>query len=209
MPGPLLILGAGGHGCVVAEIALGLGYTEIERLDDDPAAPNVMGPLAHCQQPDLQKCFPEALVAIGNARLRLSWIEELQRLGFTCPALVHPRAWVSPTATLGAGTVVMPQAAVMSRARLGRGCIVNTAASIDHECVLADGVHVCPGAHLAGAVQVGTCSWIGIGSSVIQGRTVGDHVTVGAGAAVVQDLASGVTAVGVPARPLPPRRPEP
>ena len=199
---PLLILGGGGHGRVVAEIARDLGCPAVAFLDDDPQVPELLGPLKRCDDRDLRQRYSQALVAIGQAQLRLEWLDRLQHLGFACPVLVHPRAWVSPTAQLGSGAVVMPQAAVMAGARLGRGCIVNTAASIDHDCVLADGVHVCPGAHLAGDVTVGEGSWIGIGASVIQGRRIAARVTVGAGAAVVHDLAEGVTAVGLPARPL-------
>ena len=80
--------------------------------------------------------------------------------------------------------------------------ILNTVCSIDHDVQLDDGVHFCPGAHLAGEVQVGARSWIGIGASVIQQERIGADVTVGAGAAVVRDLPDGVTAVGVPARVL-------
>ncbi|MBM5796674.1 MAG: pilin glycosylation protein [Cyanobacteria bacterium K_Offshore_0m_m2_072] len=207
-PEGLLILGGGGHGRVVAEIAADLGIGDLVWLDDDPAAASaVIGPLARCAEPELRQRYGRALVAIGRAPLRLQWLDRLQQLGFACPPLVHPRAWVSPTAQLGAGTVVMPQAAVMAGARLGQGCIVNTGASVDHDCDLADGVHVCPGAHLAGAVVVGRGSWIGIGASVIQGRRIGAAVTVGAGAAVVHDLADGVTAAGVPARVLGPSSP--
>jgi len=201
-PAGLLILGGGGHGRVVAEIALALGLGDLAWLDDDPAATGVLGPLARCAEPELQQRYGRALVAIGRGPLRLQWLDRLQQLGFNCSPLVHPTAWVSPTAQLGAGTVVMPQAAVMAGAQLGQGCIVNTGASVDHDCELAAGVHVCPGAHLAGAVVVGRCSWIGIGASVIQGRRIGAAVTVGAGAAVVHDLPDGVTAVGVPARVL-------
>lgn len=195
-----MILGGGGHGRVVADIAAALGVSTFAWLDDDPAAGGVLGPLNRCHDAALRRDYPRAVVALGEARLRLHWLTQLQGLGFACPVLVHPTAWVSATAQLGAGTVVMPQAAVMAGARLGQGCIVNTAASVDHDCDLADGVHVCPGAHLAGAVTVGRGSWISIGASVIQGRHIGAGVTVGAGAAVVHDLADGVTAVGVPAR---------
>ena len=213
-PSRLLILGGGGHGRVVAELAADLGLTDLAWLDDDPAAPGSLGPLARCLEPELRQRYGQALVALGRAPLRLQWLDQLQQLGYACPPLVHPSAWVSPTAQLGAGTVVLPQAAVMAGAQLGQGCIVNTGASVDHDCVLADGVHICPGAHLAGAVRVGCGSWIGIGASVIQGLTIGGAVTVGAGAAVVHDLADGLTAVGVPARPLnrrsqPQSQPEP
>jgi sugar O-acyltransferase (sialic acid O-acetyltransferase NeuD family) len=208
-PSGLLILGRGGHGRVLAEIARDLGITDIAWLDDDPAASGVLGPLSLCHEQELRRHFCRALVGIGQARVRLEWLVRLQQLGFVCPAFVHPSAWVSPTAQLGAGTVVMPQGAVMCGARLESGCIVNTAASVDHDCLLAEGVHVCPGAHLAGGVQVGARSWIGIGASVIQGIRIGTDVTVGAGATVIHDLAAGVTAVGVPARPLFSHQPEP
>ncbi|MEB3234417.1 MAG: NeuD/PglB/VioB family sugar acetyltransferase [Cyanobacteriota bacterium] len=201
-PAGLLILGGGGHGRVVAEMAADLGISDLAWLDDNPAAADVLGPLARCAEPELRHRYGQALVAIGRAPLRLQWLAQLQQLGFACPVLVHPTAWVSPSAQLEAGTVVMPQAVVMAGARLGQGCIVNTSASVDHDCDLADGVHVCPGAHLAGGVSVGRGSWIGIGASVIQGRRIGSAVTVGAGAAVVHDLADGVTAAGVPARVL-------
>ena len=81
--------------------------------------------------------------------------------------------------------------------------ILNTSCSIDHDVQLAHGVHVCPGARLAGEVQVGERSWIGIGASLIQQIRIGCDVTIGAGAAVISDLPDGVTAVGVPARVLP------
>ncbi|MCK6372245.1 MAG: pilus assembly protein, partial [Gammaproteobacteria bacterium] len=83
---------------------------------------------------------------------------------------------------------------------LGRGCIVNTGATVDHDCRLADWVHVCPGAHLCGDVHVGQGSWIGAGSVVRQGIRIGEGVTLGVGAACIRDLPAGVIAVGVPAR---------
>ena len=212
MDSAVLILGAGGHGRVLAELAVQvLAAPEIVVLDDDGSKHGVVGPLQRCHDLELRQRCPLAVVALGQAPLRLQWLKTLQQLGYRCPPLVHPSAWVSATVVLGPGTVVLPQAAIMAGAQLGAGCIVNTSASVDHDCRLADGVHVCPGAHLAGDVQVGTGSWIGIGASVIQGICIGEAVTVGAGAAVVHDLAGGITAVGVPARPLsrPQRQPEP
>jgi acetyltransferase-like isoleucine patch superfamily enzyme len=77
--------------------------------------------------------------------------------------------------------------------------IVNTGATIDHDCVLGDGVHVCPGAHLAGEVRVGDETWIGIGASVVQSVCIGSRAVVGAGAVVIGDVPDDVTVVGVPA----------
>jgi acetyltransferase-like isoleucine patch superfamily enzyme len=83
---------------------------------------------------------------------------------------------------------------------LGTGCIVNTAATVDHDCILGDGVHIAPGAHLAGGVRIGARSWFGIGAVARQGITIGADVLVGAGAVVIRDIADGKTVIGNPAR---------
>lgn len=201
----LLIVGAGGHGKVVAEAAAATGrWSALAFLDDRfPSLASVNGLAvrgALADAPALLAEFSDAVVAIGHCRTRLRVLHDLRRWGFALPTVVHPTAWVSPSATLGEGTVVFAQVAIHACARLGAGCIANTGCSIDHDAALGDGVHVCPGARLAGEVTVGDASWLGIGSSVIQRVRVGADVTVGAGAAVVRALPDGVTAVGVPAR---------
>jgi sugar O-acyltransferase (sialic acid O-acetyltransferase NeuD family) len=206
----LLILGAGGHAKVVAETALAIGYySEVAFLDDRFNGPDhlpsvlgfpVLGPLALSHELIHLEHFAAASVAFGNSTARLNWIEQLDASGYALPVLIHPTAWVSPSAQLGSGSVVFAQAAVQSLATIGSGAILNTGCSVDHDTKLFDGVHICPGARLAGEVVVGARSWIGIGSSVIQQVRIGADVIVGAGAAVVRDLPDGVTAVGVPAR---------
>lgn len=195
----LLILGAGGHARVLAETALASGAaSSVTFLDDRTGAP-----LAQALEPTTRDQFAAAAVAIGHAATRLHWLEQLSTAGYALPVLIHPTAWVSPSASLGPGSVVFAQAAVQAQASIGTGAILNTGCSVDHDVHLADGVHVCPGARLAGEVQVGARSWIGIGACVIQQVRIGADVTVGAGAAVVRDLPDGATAVGVPARVLP------
>ena len=206
----LLILGAGGHAKVVAETALASGVaSSVAFLDDrctglDLCPPfmgwPVIGPLALALQADTCPPFDAAVVAIGHAATRLHWIQQLQNVGYHLPVLVHPTAWVSPSAQLGPASVVFAQAAVQAQASIGAGAILNTGCSVDHDAQLADGVHLCPGARLAGEVKLGACTWIGIGASVIQKVFIGSDVTVGAGAVVTGDLPSRVTAVGVPAR---------
>lgn len=201
----LLILGAGGHGKVMAEAAEAAGtWQEIALLDDRHLKINgslrwpVLGAVQDARH--FVSEYADALVAVGDSALRLEWIDLLAEQGFRIPSLVHPAAWVSPSASLGDGCVVMANATLQADSKLGRGCIVNTGASIDHDCRLGDGVHICPGASLGGDVRVGAGSWLGIGCSVIQGIRIGKYVTVGAGAAVVGDIADGLTVVGVPAR---------
>ena len=206
----LLILGAGGHAKVVAETALASGVaSSVAFLDDRYAGFDackhvlgwpVIGPLALALQVDTSSKFETAVVAIGHAATRLHWIQQLQAAGFNLPVLMHPTAWVSPSAEFGPASVVLAKVAVQAQSCIGTGAILNTGCSVDHDVQLDDGVHICPGARLAGEVNVGARSWIGIGASVIQQVRIGYDVTVGAGAAVVRDLPSNVTAIGVPAR---------
>ena len=208
----LLLLGAGGHARVVAETAIATGrFSSVAFLDDRCTGPGpqstllnwpIIGPFAKAFEPQISKQFPAALVAIGNSPVRLQWLQRLAAAGYELPVLVHPTAWLSPSAQIGAGSVVFAQAAIQAKALIGSGTILNTGCSVDHDIYLGDGVHICPGAHLAGEVKVSHRSWIGIGASVIQQIRIGADVTVGAGAAVVSDLPDGVTAVGVPARVL-------
>jgi len=201
----LLILAAGGHGKVMAEAAETAGHWQkIAFLDDRYAKLNgtlrwpVIGGIRYANR--FVSEYSHALVAVGDSTMRLGWLKMLASHGFEIPALVHPRAWVSPSVVLGAGAVVMAGATLQADVRLGHGCIINTGASVDHDCRLGDGVHVCPGVNLGGDVHIGDSSWLGIGCSVIQGIHIGGHVTVGAGAAVISDVEDGLTVVGVPAR---------
>jgi sugar O-acyltransferase (sialic acid O-acetyltransferase NeuD family) len=201
----LVILGAGGHGRVVADAAELAGvWSEIVFLDDRFGGLTRSGPwpvvgtlkdvARACGQDDQLVC------AIGVGRVRRELQERLQQQRYTFANVVHPRATVSRHAQLGEGVVVFAGACINFGARLGDAVIVNTGATIDHDCVLEDGSHVCPGAHLAGDVKVGREAWIGIGASVRQGVSIGNAVTVGAGAAVVADVPDATLVVGVPAR---------
>lgn len=205
--GRLLIVGAGGHGKVVGECAEAAGgWSSLAFFDDEWPT------LSHCGPwPVLGRCGEamksiqaddQLFVAIGNCEARLQRVRALEAAGIDVAVLVHPRAVVSSRAELGRGTLVVAGAVINIGASLGAACIVNTGATIDHDCRLADGVHVCPGAHLAGNVHVGESSWIGIGCAVVQGRRIGERVVVGAGAVVIDDVADGLTVVGVPAAPL-------
>lgn len=202
----LLIAGAGGHGCVVADAAEMTGHWQgIAFLDDrfpelrGVAHWPVIGRLSDANS--LQGEYEDIVVAIGDNHVRLECLERCEKEGFSRPVIVHPRASVSSHATLLDGTVVFAQAAVNFGARIGLGCIVNTGAVIEHDCRIEQGTHICPGVRLAGGVSVGAYSWLGIGAVVKEGVVIGSNVVVGAGAVVVNDLQDGVTAVGVPARP--------
>lgn len=202
----LAIFGAGGHGKVVASIALRAGWKIIEFYDDAWPARTMHShwPMVGNSESLLANIgnYDGWIVAIGNNRTRLRKIEELEAYNATLVTLIDPDAMVSSFATVGAGTVIVAKSAIQVDCELGRGCIVNTGATVGHDCKLKDAVHVSSGANLAGGVQVGKCSWIGIGSAVKQLVCIGDDVMVGVGSAVVKDVASGQTVVGAPARPV-------
>lgn len=137
------------------------------------------------------------ILAIGNNRVR----EHLDRvLDCQWGKAIHPTAIVSPTATIGDGTVVMHGAIVQTFAQIGRHCIINTGASVDHECKIGDYVHISPHATLCGLVEVGEGSWIGAGATIIQCVKIGKHCVIGAGSVVLHDVPDGAKVAGNPAR---------
>ena len=200
----LCVIGAGGHGKVVADCADSTGrWRDIVFVDDGVPAQTTVGRWRVASSTNsvaaLIQSHSDLVVALGDNRLRVACLLECQKLGFNLVSIVHPQAFVSEAACLGEGTVVLAQAAVNFDAVVGIGNIINTGATVDHDCRLGDGVHVSPGAHLAGSVHIGDYSWIGIGATINQTIRIGTHSIVGAGAAVIGDVASDCTVVGVPA----------
>ena len=199
----LAILGAGGHGSVVADCAERLGWSQVVFFDDNPNAENP-GPweLAGTGADLLASLtdFDAFIVGIGLNRIRLERQQALRAAGGRVATLIHPAATVSRHAVIGEGSVVFSGAVVNPGATVGQASILNTGCGIDHDDRLGDGVHVSPGAHLGGGVSVGEASWIGLGASVREGISIGSDVRVGAGAVVVRDVAAGLTVVGNPAR---------
>lgn len=205
----LALLGASGHGKVVADCAELCGWDTVVFFDDAwptrqengrwPVLGDTAALLASLSD------YDGVLVSIGHCRVRQEKLALLTAAGARIPTLVHPTAVISRYATLGVGTVVFAGVVVNVDARVGDGCILNTGCTVDHDCVIGACVHVSPGANLAGGVTVGDRSWVGIGSAVRQYLTIGSDVMVGVGAAVVSNIPDGATVVGVPAAPLRPR----
>ena len=201
----LALLGAGGHGKVVADAALSAGWSGVEFFDDcwPQRDRNGHWPIVGNQAALMAQlsAFDGVLVAIGDCAVRWEKQQALQAAGARLVTVVHPAAAVSRHAVLGPGTVVMAGAVVNIDAVVGAAGIINTGATVDHDCQLSEAVHICPGVHLSGAVRVGHGSWIGVGAAVKQGMVIGAGVMVGAGAVVVGPVADGQTVVGNPARP--------
>lgn len=207
---PVWLYGFGGHAKVVADLLVNCDMKLAGVVDDDE---QIVNQTKHAVRPGLRLDPDSAIfnhsqpmvLCVGNNRSRASLARELPNY-FVSPR--HPSAIISPTVSIGVGTVIMQGAIVQAEARLGDHVIINSGASIDHDNQIGDFVHVSPRATLCGHVTVGEGSWIGAGAVVIQGVTIGKWATVGAGAVVIRDVPDYATVVGNPAREIKTSQPE-
>ena len=197
----LVIVGASGHGKVVADIANNLGYTNIVFLDDNEKVKVcgdyfVIGSSKEASKYNSANFF----VAIGNSKIREKIQLEIKSKGLNVISLIHPSAVIAPNVKIGVGTVVMAGAVINPHVKIGEGCIINTCASVDHDSVVGDFSHVSVGAHVAGTVNIGARTWIGAGATVSNNIDIVSDCMVGAGAVVVRDLLEKDTYIGIPAK---------
>lgn len=199
----LVIIGASGHGKVVADIACQLGYTQIVFLDDNPDAKQC-GVFPVVGSSDDIERFPSAdfVVAIGNAKARRRIQKNLYRVGLHVVSLIHPAAVVASHVEIGCGTVVMAGAVINPYVTIGEGCIINTCASLDHDCVVGEYSHISIGSHVAGTVNIGANTWIGAGSTISNNINITADCIIGAGSVVIRNISEADTYIGVPARKL-------
>jgi sugar O-acyltransferase (sialic acid O-acetyltransferase NeuD family) len=202
----LAVLGASGHGKVVADAAEAAGWAEVVFFDD--AWPDLKdnGPWFVQGDTDaLIACladFDGVVLGIGNNGIRAWKQTQLTDAGAKVVSIIHPTATVSPHAQINAGTVVFAQAVVNACANIGGGVIINTGAVVEHDCVVGDFSHISPNAVLAGGVTLNKQCWVGAGASIRQLLEVGMDTVVGMGAVVTKDVPPGVTVIGNPAKEL-------
>ena len=214
----LVLVGAGGHAreliaqveainhCASAGDAVRAPWTLLGLLVDDAfRGTDPVDGYAQLGAPDWLASHADVWVsvAVGDPAQRLSLARRAAAAGAAGFAtLVHPRAWVAPRATLGAGCQVMAGALVNAHAQFGEHVILNLGSSVSHDCVLGSGVTLGPGARLAGGVTIGDATAVGMGALVLPGVAVGCNATIGAGAVVTRAVPDGATVVGNPARAL-------
>lgn len=195
----LIIVGAGGHGKVIADNALKNGYTDIRFLDDQATGMcmdfPIIGVTGDIQSFDDGKT--DFLIAIGNNAVRKQIAE---KYCVNWVSLVHPSAQVGVHVSIGKGTVVMAGAILNPCSVIGEHCIINTGAIVEHDNVIEDYVHISPGAALGGTVRVGTLTHVGIGAVIRNNIEICEMCTIGAGAAVVKHIERSGIYVGVPAK---------
>lgn len=195
----MAIIGASGHGKVIADIAVKNGYKEIVFLDDNPNVQECAGFWVVGTLEDIDK-YPDydVIVAIGNACIRKKIQKQVGEDRLTI--LIHPQSVISRRVMIGQGTVIMAGAIINSDTKIGEGCIINTGASVDHDCSIGDFVHVSVGVHIAGSVTIGNGTWIGAGATVSNNIEICSECLIGAGAVVVSNIKEKGTYIGVPVK---------
>lgn len=205
---PIAILGAGGHGQVVADI-LRLNPATADRclvfLDDDERAVGslrmdipIVGRIEQLSEID----HAGVVIGIGSNSVRCRIAQALDSAGEEFVSAVHPRAVIAPGVTIGSGSVLVANAVINTGSSIGSHVIVNTSCTVGHHNQIADFVHVAPGVNLGGGATIAEGAFIGIGAIVMPQRRVGAWATVGAGALVHGHVPAGIAVVGSPARPL-------
>lgn len=197
----VIIIGASGHGKVIADIIVSSGNVVKGFLDDadDIQGKSIIGFPVLGKISDYKDHLDcQFIIAIGNPYVRKKISESIDVKWYTA---VHPSAVISKFDTsIGEGTVLMANAVVNSSAKIGKHCIINTGAIVEHDNVLEDYVHLSPNVTLAGAVKVGKSTHIGVGSCTKQGLNIAADCIIGAGSVIVKDITESGTYIGVPAK---------
>lgn len=196
----LVIIGASGHGRVVADIAKRTGYEQILFLDDQEVLTENGGNVVAGRCSSYVDYDCDMIVAIGNPIIREKFMRELEEHGKNIPTLIHPSVSIGENVEIGKGTVIVAGAVINPGAVIGKGCIINTCASVDHDCHVGDFVHISVGAHVSGTVNIGERTWIAAGATVSNNLNICADCMIGVGAVVVKDILEAGTYIGVPAR---------
>ena len=194
----MILYGAGGQAKVIYDLILSNNHLLEYLVDDDPR-----GEFPHHLQvykPSRELIENKKLIiAIGDNQARekiylqiKDWCE--------FETIKHTSAYVSRFSEVGEGTVIMPQVCINAEVKIGNHCIINTACTIEHDCVIADFVHISPKAALAGNITVHRGAHIGLGANILQGVTIGEGACVGAGSVILNDVPPYAVVVGNPGR---------
>ena len=195
----LVIIGAGGHGKVIADSAWKNGYTNIFFVDDNAKGECIGFPIIGTSA-DIERLNDgdtDFVIGIGNNAIRKSVAEKYD---VNWVPIVHPSAQIAFNAAIGKGTVVMACAVANASSVIGEHCIINTGAIVEHDNVIENYAHISPNVALGGTVRIGSLTHVGIGATVKNNTEICSDCTIGAGAVVIKSIKEPGTYVGVPIR---------
>lgn len=203
--GRIGILGAGGHGKVVADAALSSGWESIVVYDDGwpSEATSSLFPIignSEALKSDLGS-LDGVIIAIGDNNTRATKFQELERSGANIVSIIHPSAIISRFAEIGPGCLVSANAVINASVRISKGCIINSGSIIEHDCLIGDFAHIGPGAVLAGNVTIKGHCLVGAGVAIKPDIHIGTSALVGTGAVVTKNVVDTAIVIGNPARP--------
>jgi sugar O-acyltransferase (sialic acid O-acetyltransferase NeuD family) len=201
----LLILGAGGHGRVVADTAMTTGlWNKISFLDDKFPILKIVNDIPVTGTfNDYQKFINEydyAFVALGENKKRMYLLDMLENIGYKIPNIIHPNAIISRNTKIANGVFIMAGVILNTGVNIERGVLINTSATVDHDSQLEKGAHIAPGVHICGTVVIGSFTYIYSGSVISNNITIGNNCIVAAGSVVLNNLLSNCMAAGIPAK---------
>ncbi len=194
----VVIIGAGGHGKVIADIIEKSGDTVIGFLDDNPPSNQILNyPMLGVTSDCKKYTDKKFIIAIGNNKIRQIIATQYKLDYYTA---IHPNAIIARDVVIGEGTCVMAGAVINVSTQIGKHCIINSGSVVEHDNVLGDFVHLSPKAALCGTVCVGDCTHIGAGATIRNNTSITKNCVIGVGAAVVEDIMQEGTYCGVPAK---------
>lgn len=203
----VVIIGAGGHGKVIADIIIKSGDNLLGFLDDNiekgtvvikNTSHVVIGKIEECikiSEENQDVCF---IIGIGNNQTRKDIADKYKDIKYY--TAIHPSSQVAIDVDIGEGTTIMANACINTSAKIGRHCIINTGAIIEHDNIIEDFVHISPNVALGGTVKIGKSTHVGIGSTIKNNITICENCKIGAGAVVVKDIEKEGTYIGVPTK---------
>lgn len=196
----ILLYGGGGHGKTLIDLVNELDTYQIGGVVDENLASGsrlmdfpVFGSSELLEE--LYKAgFRQAVNGvggIGNVDVRLQVFEKLIKAGFSFPTLIHPTAWVEPSASLEPGVQVLPLSYVGTESKVGFGSLLNAHVIVSHDCQIGECVNLSPGATLAGGVKIQDHAQIGMGVTINGNLTIGARARIGNGATIKADVPPG------------------